>query len=291
VTFELRPHIGIGLAIAMMSRSREGTEGDIDADALRLDLFPTLGVAPEREKRAAELARLGLGAGRLLASGNLSLGQRKSLSFDLPGGCSRLDLVSGTPLRGVDAWLYADDGSLLASGSGPSPVLYACGAGGHVRLDAESLARPGPFALELRAEPGTPKALADHPLAASRLLSRMVEHGIIGVARRVGAVYVHPVGPTALARQNLMVPVGRCLDVTGAIGPGAEGFEIRLVGSDNQQVAVGSGEFSTSVRACAADAPGGDIVAELRATTGSSTALVTAHLLDPRAKESAGSAR
>jgi hypothetical protein len=291
VTFELRPHIGIGLAIAMMSRSREGTEADIEGDILKLDLYPTLGVGPERERRATDLARLGLGAGRLVASGTLSLGQRKSLTVELLPGCSRLDLVAGAPLRGVDAWLYAEDGSLLASATGPSPVLYACTAGGKARLDAEPLARPGPFALELRAEPGTPKALVDHPLAASRLLSRMVEHGVIAVARRVGAVYAHPVTPTSLARQNLMVPVGRCLDVTGAIGPGASGFEIRLVRSEGQEIALGRGEHSTTVRACAMDAPSGDIVAELRASSGSATALLTAHLVDPRAKDSSGRAR
>jgi hypothetical protein len=238
-----------------------------------------------------ELSRLGLGAGRLVASGTLPLGQRKSVTFDLPSGCSRLDLVAGTPLRGVDAWLYAEDGSLLARARGPSPVLYACAQGGKVRLDAESLARPGPFALELRAEPGTPKTLVDNPLAASRLLSRMVEHGVIGVAKRVGAVYAHPVGSNTLARQSLMLPVGRCLHVTGAIGPGAAGFEIRLVGGDNQQIAIGSGEHSTSIRVCAADTQSGDLVAELRVAAGTSTALLTAHLIDPRAKENAGKPR
>jgi hypothetical protein len=291
VTFELRPHIGIGLAIAMMSRSREGTERDIDAGALRLDVFPALDVARERERRAAELTRRGLTSPRLVTSGTLPLGQRKSVSFELAAGCSRLDLVAGTPLRGVDAWLYADDGSLLASARGPSPVLYACSPGGRVRLDAESLARPGPFALELRSEPGTPKSLVENPLAASRLLARMIDHGVIDVARRVGAVYVHSVGPNALARQTLMLPFGRCLEVTGAIGPGASGFEVRLVGADNQELARGRGESSTSVRACATDSRAGEVVAELRTAAGSATALLTAHLIDPRAPENSGKPR
>ena len=88
-----------------------------------------------------------------------------------------------------------------------------------------------------------------------------------------------------------MIPVGRCLDVTGAMGPGAAGFEIRLVGSDGQQVALGRGEHSTSIRVCAADTRGGELVAELRASAGASTALLTAHLVDPRVKESAGKPR
>jgi hypothetical protein len=285
VTFELRPHLGIGLAIVMMSRSREGTEAEIEPDALRLDLFPNLGLGPERERRATELSRLGLPAGRLIATGMLALGQRKSVEFDLPAGCSRLDLVAGTPLRGVDSWLYADDGSLLASARGPSPVLYACSKARRVRFDAESLARPGPFALELRSETGAPAALVEHPLAASRLLARMVDHGVIATARRTGAVYVHPVSPATLARQNLMVPVGRCLDVTSAAGGGASGLELRLVTADNREIALGRGENAASVRACAADPQSSNLVAELRVTAGSATALVTAHLVDPRARE------
>jgi hypothetical protein len=291
VTFELRPHLGIGLAIAMMSRSREGTESDIEANALRLELFPTRGVAAERDKRAAELARSGLPMARLIATGTLALGQRKSVGFELPAGCSRLDLVAGAPLRGVNAWLYAENGALLASASGPSPVLYACAPAGRVRLDAESLARPGPFALELRAEQGTPPALVENPLAASRLLARMVERGVITVARRVGAVYAHPVSSSALARQKLLVPVGRCLDVTGAVGPGASGLEIRLVSGGDRELSLGRGEHATSARACAVDASGADLVAELRVAAGSGTALLTAHLVDPRARENPGKPR
>jgi hypothetical protein len=287
VTFELRPHLGIGLAIAMLSRSREGTETDIESGAFRLELYPTQGVAAERERRSAELARLGLPAGRLLASGTLALGQRKSLSFELPGGCSRLDLVAGTPLRGVNAWLYAENGSLLARGSGPSPALYACAPAGRVRLDAESLARPGPFALELRPEAPTPPALVENPLAASRLLARMIERGVVPTARRVGAVYPHAVSANGLARQKLLVPAGRCLDVTGAIGPGASGLEIRLVVGGDRELALGRGEHATSARACAVDASGADLVAELRVATGNATALLTAHLVDPHARESA----
>jgi hypothetical protein len=75
------------------------------------------------------------------------------------------------------------------------------------------------------------------------------------------------------------------------MGPGAAGFEIRIVGSDGQQVAMSSGEHSTGLRVCATDTRGSELVAELRALAGASTALLTAHLVDPRAKENAGKPR
>ena len=292
VTFELRPHLGIGLAIAMMSRSREGTEADIDPKALRLELFPTLGVGGERERRAAELSRLGLPGGRLVATGALALGQRKSLTFELPAGCSRLDLVAGTPLRGIDAWLYADDGSLLASASGPSPTLYACARGwpGATRRRAGRPSRP----LRARASSrGRHAEIADR--AAARSEPAPGTHGRARHHRR-----------RAPGRRRLRAP-GECERSRSAKSDGPSGTLPRRDGrrsvrarpasrsgsmdAEQRQIALGRGEHSTSVRACAVDAKGGDLVAELRTATGAGTALVTAHLVDPRAPAGAGTPR
>jgi hypothetical protein len=188
------------------------------------------------------------------------------------------------PLRGVRAWVYAPDGALLASDEGAHPVLFVCGKGGKVRLDAESLARPGPFAVELRKERNTPKMLEDQPLAAGRLIRRMLERGVIDAGRRVGAVYAHPLSPTALARQKLTLPIGRCLDATLAVGPGAEGAELRFVGAGGEELALARGSSVTSARICASDSETNDspeVTAELRVLVGAATGLLTAHLTDP----------
>jgi hypothetical protein len=285
VTLELRPHSGIGLAVLMMSRSKEGSEQQIDAAVHRLELFAMGSVAEERSRRSAALGGRGYEAGRVIASGTLPLGSRSSYALDLPKGCVRLDWVSGAPLRGVDTWLYAADGALVAAGQGPSPLLFRCGDAGKLRLDAEALSRPGPFAVELRAERGTPPLLDKHPLAASRLLSRMLERGLIENARRVGAVYAHDLTSTALARRELVLPFGRCLDVTLAVGAGGESPELRLVRKDGSEVASARGANTVSLRACAVDGRQGvepEITAEMRLFSGSATGLLTAHQVDPR---------
>ncbi|HEY3498492.1 MAG TPA: hypothetical protein VGK73_27565, partial [Polyangiaceae bacterium] len=281
-----RPHAGIGLAVVIMSRSREGTEQQIDATVRRLEVFASGTVAEERKRRGGELSRAGYEAGRVLASGTLPLGSRASFSLDLPKGCVRLDWVSGAPLRGVDAWLYANDGALLASDHGAAPRLFRCGEAAKVRFDAEALSRPGPFALEVRAERGTPALLEQQPLAASRLLSRMVERGVIANARRVGAVYAHDLTSTALARRDLVLPFGRCLEVTLAVGAGGESPELRLLRRDGSEVASARGAHTASVRACAlggGSAVEPNLVAEMRLLAGSATGLLTAHQVDPRA--------
>lgn len=286
VTLELRPRAGIGVAVAMFSRSVESSEPDIDAETLRLEAFATGSVADERKRHDAAEAALGYAAPRVVASGNLPLGRRLSFPLELPDGCVRLDWVSGAPLRAVEAWLYAADGALLASDDGSAPRLFRCGPAASVRLDAGSLSRPGPFALELYPEPATPKLLEKYPLAASRLLARMADGGLIVRARQVGAVYALELTTSALAKQELTLPFGRCLDATVAVGPGGSGVELRLVRQDGTELGAGHGNTATSVHACAVDASSGSappVIAELRLAAGSATALLTAHQTDPHA--------
>jgi hypothetical protein len=268
----------------MMSRSREGTETDIDGSARRLEVYAMGDVRAEQAALRATLSRAGYGAGRVVLSGTLPLGRRQSSQTDLPGGCVRLDWVSGAPLRGVKLWAYASDGALLANDEGARPLLFVCGKAGTVRIDAEALSLPGPFALELRPERGTPKLLQDHPLGASRLVRRMVERGVIESARRVGAVYVHALTGTELARQTLTLPIGRCLDATLALGPGAEGAELRFLSPVGTELAMSRGGSVASVRVCSADhdinkSP--QVVAEMRVLGGATTGLLTAHLTNP----------
>ena len=91
--------------------------------------------------------------------------------------------------------------------------------------------------------------------------------------------------PEHLETEQLLVPFGRCLDATVALGPGASGIELRLVRKDGTELALGRGDSATSVHACAVDATAGsapELVAELRVAAGTATALLTAHQTDPR---------
>jgi hypothetical protein len=163
-----------------------------------------------------------------------------------------------------------------------------CGEAAKVRLDAEALSRPGPFAVELRPERGTPPLLDKYPLASSRLLSRMFDRGVITNARRVGAVYAHDLTSTALGRRELVLPFGRCLEVTLAVGAGGESPELRLLRRDGTEIGSARGAHTASVRACALDGRAGvepEVIAEMRMTAGTATGLLTAHLVDPRAEE------
>jgi hypothetical protein len=279
VTVEIRPHSGIGLAVIMLSRSSEGSEPDIDTRSPRYDLFPTGNIDEARAKQAPTHGR-----GRKLGGGTLEVGRRSSLELDLPGGCARIDVLGGSPLRGIETWLWAADGSLIANErGGGKATLFACSRPGKARLDIEALTRGGPYAVEIRHERDAPKQLGENPLAASRLVARMFSRGLIGSAPEIGAVQQLELDPAKLGSLDLKVPVGRCLDINVAIGAGGSGVELRVVGAQGDEISLFRGSYSGHTRVCALRM-GQTLQAklELRVLAGSARALVATRLIDPR---------
>jgi hypothetical protein len=189
-------------------------------------------------------------------------------------------------VRGMSARLWAADDSLIATSEDrAAPVLFACSTGGQVRLDTESLARPGPYSVELRLEPDAPAVLQAYPLAAGRLLEHMLEHGLIRSGTQAGRVTHHALSPEHLDIEDILVPIGRCVDLTLAVGAGATGAEVRLVDSDSgEELALSRGTHVASARACAPDARSGGTVrarAELRVAAGQGEGLSATHMSVP----------
>ncbi|HEX9619965.1 MAG TPA: hypothetical protein VF989_07520 [Polyangiaceae bacterium] len=291
LTFEVRPHAGRGLAVLLLSRTVPGSEADLDPDAPRAELMPLGDLAHARRALADSLEHAGYDRGRLLFTGAAPVGAKTSVPLSLGAGCSRLDVVSGTPLRGISAWLWNEQGALIGHAkSGGKGVLFACGKGERARLDLEALTRAGPVAVELRKEDATPELLRRYPLAAGRLLARMVAYGVIKTASQVGAPRAIQLEPSRLESIDVLVPVGRCVDVTLALGPDASGAEVRLVTTDPKgseageiaELALSRGTYATSARACALGRGTIHARAELRAATGNTIGLVATRMLAPR---------
>src|SRR4029079_16802662 len=115
----------------------------------------------------------GYAAPTVTQTGQLQLGRRATVPVDLaPGPCAPVDVIAGAPLALVEAAVWDDSGSLLASGDGADgAVLFACGKG-KARVDLGTRGRPGPFAVLVRREKWKDPSFAAHPLAASRMLAR-----------------------------------------------------------------------------------------------------------------------
>jgi hypothetical protein len=82
-----------------------------------------------------------------------------------------------------------------------------------------------------------------------------------------------------------LVPFGRCLELTLALGIGSSGAEIRLVDeASGEELALSRGSNATSARVCAFDAREGGTIharAELRVNAGQGEALTTTHMTTP----------
>lgn len=287
IALEVRPQSGRGLGVLMLSRTRPGSEQDLDTIVTRLEAFPHAELGAEL-RQAEELSReRGYGAARLVVTGVLETSRRTSVPIALSAGCTRIDVIGGKPLRGVEAWVWSAAGVLMSQGkNGGHAVLFACGPAGPARLDLEATLRPGPYAVLLRREPDTHSALSALPLAAGRLLANVIQRGVLRRASEIGQVTPVDLSPTELSSLDLTVPFGRCMDVSLALGADSLGAEVRLVAiATGQQIALGRGPHATSARVCSLDAESAQsnlkTRAEFRVSVGSGKGLVSTRLLSP----------
>ncbi len=274
----VRPHVGRGLAAVVLSRARVEVGRDLSARPEIAWTASTQSLETALRARHLLLAKSGYGPPLASATGTLVLGRRVSVPLDvkpLGGACARIDVVAGAPLALVDARVWDDTGSLLASVEGSSTLaLFAC-AKGAVRLELETRGRPGPFAVSLRLERWKDAAFSLHPLASSRMLARaaagpeMLMEGIPLPAHEVALDAARVVGWTE------SVQAARCVRVTvGAEGDGA-GIELRAFDPvDGTELDRSEGAFAASVRVCSPSGSARDARFEARASAGHMSAIV-----------------
>ena len=287
ITFEVRPHAGRGLAVAALSRSVAGTESAIEGDVLRRDVYPSGNLRSELAALAGRLARLGYTAPALtpLKVTLEQAGQRLGVPLELRAGCSRIDIVGGSPLRGLDARLWSDTGALRGAASGgASATLFSCGAT-KARLDVSAVLAPGPAAVVVQLENDVPPELSRAPLAASRLLARMAARGALLRASAIGKPQELTIAAEQLTRVPLQVPAERCLEVDVGIEGNAGGVELRALDVDSGlELSSDVGESAGSARLCAygrAALGSLNVRLELRTTSGTARGLLATRLLAP----------
>jgi hypothetical protein len=278
VTISVRPRGNAGLAAFVLARSAKGGAAEIERKITvdRLSQAATVDVA------RAELAKsldAPWGKGRSAGAGQARVGSRTSLAVKLGAGCSRVDVVAGTPLGAIDAALWTEDGSLVAEASGPLRAsLFSCGAASRdLRLDVEAEARPGPFVVDVRTTEATGAALAAHPMAANRLLGRLVGSEASPPTDAASATAVELV-EGKLTRGPVAIPATGCVEVIAALDAGAAGVELRLLDETKDDDVLARGRFVTSQRLCGTGAAHAGRY-ELRLDSGTTHALVLARAL------------
>jgi hypothetical protein len=285
VAFEVRPHAGRGLAIAALSRSVPGSESAIEGLVIRRDIYPARRLEQELAAHVERLKKLGYTGKSAATQLQLQVGRRSATTLDLGAGCTRIDLVGGAPLRGIDARLWSETGQLRSSSSAGSVLtLFGCGAG-KLRLDASALLNAGPVAITLEREPDAPAELSKLPLAGSRLISRMLARGVLRRADAIGKVSELQLGAEQLNRVPLLVPLDRCLDIDVGIEGAAAGVELRAIDADTElELDSALAQDAASSRVCAfgRGAAGSlNVRLELRSIGGSARALLATRLLSP----------
>jgi hypothetical protein len=270
LTAELRPHAGAGMAAIVIARARAGTEADLIGVAERLDAFPSRELGVARTALTQRLAAAGYGAASAQAAGRAEAGRKTSISVPVTKGCSRVDVVAGSPLAGVSVDAWDENGLLLAREEGGHGVtFFVCGDAGKVRVDAEATSRPGPFAIEVHVEKRPPAALVAGGLAGGRLLGRLHARGEIIPAERLTEVHTGRLSDEKLESIELAIPAKRCADIAVGLGRGVSGVDLRILDAGSgDELGMGRGVVSAAARACS-ETTNRPVRIELRTSAGS----------------------
>jgi hypothetical protein len=279
LSIELRPHAGQGLCAVILARSAVGAEREIAGPLYVYRTAPAVELAIERAQRAKPLRVLGYAEPTTVGVGTADVGRRLAFSFNLPDGCTRLDVIGGRPLAGIAADVWDGSNNLVASGAaGDGPTLFVCGKAGRGRIDVEALNRPGPFAIEMRRERSAHANLVAHPLAAGRVLSALNGRTDQVTAGAAGDVKVIALEPSALKTFDLQLADGRCGEVAAALDAGGSGLDLRLVDSQSgEEFSLVRGRLLVETRVCASGRSR-SLRGELRLGTGKADALVSMRL-------------
>lgn len=286
VAIRSRPHAGRGLAALVVSSA---SSAEVGTNSARFDVRPEGSLESRRRTNDERLTALGYGHSTLSRQGNLQTERRISVPLSLEGGCSRVDVLTAAPLRSLRAWLWDASGQLLAEDlGGIDATLFACGARQSARLDLDTSSSGGEFAIEVRHSAARVRAADGNALATGRLLSTLDARGRLALGRLPEIQLAH-VSSTELASVPLVIPAGRCVQVSAALDRNASGLELRLVdvtspsdepGQDDTE--VGYGAYAASARMCAVKpARERSLVAELRANVGEGAALWSSQIFDP----------
>ena len=287
VGLRIRPHSGRGTVALLTSRSLVEGISALDVPAIRVDAAPSTSLAEQREELRQ---RLGARAQEIKPSFNArfrtEVGRLRGVSLPLLPGCHRLDLLAEQPVRDLDASLWSEQGELLGTARGAPPlVVITCTERTKARIEVEALAQPGNVEIELRTVAASPESLRRSPLAASRLMTRMLARGVIRSILQVTKVDELELSDTVLQTARQTVPYMRCVDIIVALAPGtARGVELRLVeATTGRELDFARGLDSAAARACSLERPEAiAVVAQMRTLTGEGAALFASRLLAPK---------
>lgn len=248
VTIAARPRGGGGLAAFVLGRSPKGGISEI-AEPVHIERVSQSEPADVARKHLAKQMASEWGKPTPAGAGEARIGSRTSLDLRLATGCARLDVIAGKPLGPVAAALWNETGSLLAESEGSArATLYSCGPARSARIDVESRGRPGPFVVDARTWKDVPPALLKRPLAAARLLDRVVgahvdEPSTIEPARPVD------LEAGKLHTSGFVVAQGSCTEAIVALQSGS-GIDLRLVDEASGKDVLARGKFVSSQRLC-----------------------------------------
>lgn len=265
LSFEVRPMAGRGLALFLLSSSRDekqnlGLRTGAIPPRLPLAAWTTASESDRKNQGTAEAIQLEVGS---IASSNIAL-----------SGCGWLHFTPQDPLLGYEAQVWSPSGQLLAETEAIAATrLFVCLPESKARVDLLAGRRAGTLVFSRQPAPAPQPALLRFPLAAAHLMSEWAT-GSGDQPLAVPAVQMVSLTRERIERIPLTIPAGQCIEVWVGIDAGGWGPELRLVDAATTDILdFARGSSSASARACAAVRVPRPVVLEMRVGQGQTAGL------------------
>ncbi len=222
ITVMVRPRVTSGLAAVVIGQSQRGAAAELSERSWVAGAEPLHRLNVAISRHVVRLAGLRPLVFASVGPGDARVGAPTSVQLDLRAGCTRVDVVGGTPLGRFVAALWShDDRRPARVRGGETANLFPCGAKRRARVEVSAMDRAGPFSVQTRHDTAPPTVLAQHPVAAARLLMRLeAVAGPLHAQYGAGAKVVH-VAQAIRVTERLSLGAGKCANVAVALGDGA----------------------------------------------------------------------
>jgi len=249
------PHDGQGSAAVGIGRSALGDAPILAERAESYRSHPCCLLTSSRQGWASSHQQ-GLGRQEGRFNGSIEANRLSKLEFTPPKGCSRIDVLGGPPIVGLQASLWdKNDEKVAWAEGGEQAALFACtDKPTGLTLELQAVGAAGPYLVEIRKWNKDMRVLYDNPIGAARLLGRL---DALDTARGLGSIQTVQeltLDADKRASFDVLVPPGQCRSAVVASGVGATGLTLAASDSTNRnELGRSSGSIAASVSVCASE--------------------------------------
>jgi hypothetical protein len=231
-SLQLRPHEGSGTVLVLVSR---GAQLAGSSRENQVDLGQTLTIEQVSAKVHEQLRLRHQPIGRSIARLTMTRGVQQRVEEPPEQGCSRYDVFAGAPSVDIQARAYSAGGDLVSSSLGGQHMPLLVCEKGTTTLVFDALTHGGPVLVEKSRIETPGLAITEYRRAASRLLARAQQLGLVLNTEELSGARSIAVGAKKPWDHAISTLAGHCTDVFASLDADALGIGISRIDGETSE--------------------------------------------------------